>query len=176
MLLVDFEGEEPEEELESCDDWERRDGRDRSVEDEENVWLSQPESLVGRSPMRDAAVDDEWPMSEMARSERVRGRGKGGTLLTGSMITGGSSISSSSLSTRPFLPTDVLLPLAIGSVIDRPLSRWLLPFCRNFASFDVPPVVVVVVVGVVDGLGDDAEGGIRLFGVRLLELLLDIRW
>jgi hypothetical protein len=40
------EGEE-----ESWDDWERRKRRERSVE--EKAWLNQPESRVGRSPMRE---------------------------------------------------------------------------------------------------------------------------
>jgi hypothetical protein len=50
-------GDELDEEEESWDDWERREGRERSVE-EEKAWLNQPESWVGRSPMR-VVVDGE---------------------------------------------------------------------------------------------------------------------
>jgi hypothetical protein len=46
-------GDELEEDAEeSWEDWER------SVEDEEKAWLNQPESRVGRSPMR-VEVDGE---------------------------------------------------------------------------------------------------------------------
>jgi hypothetical protein len=45
-------GEELDEEEESWDDWERREGRERSVEEEEKAWLNQPDNRVGRSPMR----------------------------------------------------------------------------------------------------------------------------
>lgn len=87
-------------EEESWEDWDSSDGRDRSVEDEEKVWLNQPDNRVGRSPMRDVDGDDAMyipccpcPMSEMGRSDLVRGRGKGFEGVgagTGSMITGGS--------------------------------------------------------------------------------------
>jgi hypothetical protein len=39
-------------------DWERREGRERSVEDEEKVWLNQLESRVGRSPMLDGELGE----------------------------------------------------------------------------------------------------------------------
>ena len=47
-----FVGDELDSEDESCDDWDRREGRERSVEDEEKAWLNQPDSQIGRSPMR----------------------------------------------------------------------------------------------------------------------------
>jgi hypothetical protein len=53
-----------------------REGRERSVE-EEKAWLNQPESRVGRSPMRvvvDGEGGEQWPMSAMGRSDHVRGR------------------------------------------------------------------------------------------------------
>jgi hypothetical protein len=53
-------GEELDEEAEeSWGDWERREGRERSVEDDEKAWLNQPESRVGRSPMREVDVELE---------------------------------------------------------------------------------------------------------------------
>lgn len=79
------------------------------MEDDENVWLNQPDKRVGRSPILDVDGDDveysEWdedgcpcPISEMGRSDLVRGRGNGLEGVgcgTGSIITGGSSIVSS---------------------------------------------------------------------------------
>lgn len=75
------------------------------MEDDENVWLNQPDNLVGKSPILDVDGDDdeyndEWwaggspcPISDIGLSDLVRGRGKG--LLgvgcgTGSIMTGGS--------------------------------------------------------------------------------------
>jgi hypothetical protein len=54
VLPFDFVGNELDDE-ESWDDWERE-GREMSVEDEDKAWLNQPESRVGRSPIR--VVDD----------------------------------------------------------------------------------------------------------------------
>ena len=122
-------------------------------------------------------------MSEMGRSDRVRGRGLGFDAVgagTGSMITGGSSIESDAgeeliFFTAPnrlpaFLPDPeedelailVLLPAAIGSVIDLALSRFA--FCRNLGSLEDPWPWVGV------GIGDDAEGGILDFGVLLFDI------
>jgi hypothetical protein len=72
-------------------DWDRREGRDKSVELVLNVCENQPDSRVGRSPMRvpvDVGEYEDGLMSDAGRSDRVRARGTG----TGSMITGGSSI------------------------------------------------------------------------------------
>ena len=88
-------------------DWDRMAGRERSVEDELNVWENQPESRVGRSDMRvdeeGVYIDTEGRMSEMAlrgRSGRVRVRGESDV----STITGVSSTPSSSSSSPSVAP------------------------------------------------------------------------
>ena len=99
-------------------DWERMEGRERSVEEEElKVWEIQPERRVGRSDMRldeDVEyIDTEGRMSEIVlsgRSARVRGRGES----DGSTITGiSSTLSSCSPSTS--------VPVLFSSWPDRPL-------------------------------------------------------
>ena len=153
-------------------DWERMEGRERSVDEELNVWESQPESRVGRSDMR--AEDDEYMdtlgrMSEMAlgRSGRARARGESAV----STITG----ISSPLSPSPSVVVDrssrarlwrvlawfdecdvcadelelamlVELSVAAGSTNDLDLSRPC--FWRNLGSFE--PCC---------GLGDGGAGG-----------------
>jgi hypothetical protein len=138
-------------------------------------------------------------MSEMGRSDRVRGRRLGFDAVgagTGSMITDGSSIESGTVAAAfcttpanrlpPFLsdPEDdelailALLPVAVtaakGSVIDLALSR--LAFCRNLGSFGglTWPCCCCGYCWVEVGIGVDAEGVILDFGVLLLlELAVD---
>lgn len=76
-------------------DWDKMEGRERSVEEELKVWEIQPERRVGRSDMRvdeeDEYIDTEGRMSEIllsGRSGRVRARGGGSDIST---ITGISS-------------------------------------------------------------------------------------
>lgn len=89
-------------------DWERMEGRERSVDEELNVWESQPESRVGRSDMRvdgDEYMDTLGRMSEMPLGRSGRGRARGGSAV--STITGVSS----ALSPSPSVVADCSRPL-----------------------------------------------------------------
>lgn len=85
-------------------EWDKMEGRERSVEEELNVWESQPVRRVGRSDMRvdeeDVYIDTDGRMSEMllsGRSDQLRARGESDVDV--SMITGiSSTLSSCSLS------------------------------------------------------------------------------
>lgn len=72
--------------------WARREGRERSVEEELKAWENQPVRRVGRSDMRDGAGEEaemggwESEMVLRGRGGRVRGRGWSG----GSTMMGGS--------------------------------------------------------------------------------------
>lgn len=48
----------PEEREDNCEDWESREGKERSVELLEKAWLNQPDSLVGRSPILEVDGDE----------------------------------------------------------------------------------------------------------------------
>ena len=142
-------------------DWERMAGSERSVDEEENVCESQPESRVGRSLIRAEDeleyIDTDGRISEIAPSGRSpRARVRGESDVSTVMITGASSALSPSpsvavlLSPWPFpppaRPLRALAWLGDGDVCaDEPelsvaaasglgLSRPC--FCRNLGSFE----------------------------------------
>lgn len=99
-------GDDADDDCCCCCCWASKEGKDKSVEDDENVCENQPDNLVGRSPilfppLGEAYNPGDGVESEMGLSERVRGRGKGLRAVgrgTGSIITGRSSASPSSSS------------------------------------------------------------------------------